>query len=304
MKFRVVQILQVVVLMFLYTLCSANPKSGFFLPDSIREMTLKFKSIKNLIILPVRINDSIIVNLILDTGCRNLVLFGKKFPKLFKLEPDKQINFSGFGKGKYVKGALSLNNTVSIESIVGYKVPVVVVPDRNIFERFREIDGIIGYEIFLKFEIEINSREQTISFRPAQTVTPPVDYAVVPLKIVDSKPMMAAVKFFGSGKDAHFDLMIDTGSSMGILLQTTDAAMFMNDARQSVLGHGLNGALTGYNTLLEKMDFDGFEMKRVPIGVMPSEASNHASIGMSILKDYIVVLNYCKAYVCFKALPS
>jgi hypothetical protein len=38
----------------------------------------------------------------------------------------------------------------------------------------------------------------------------------------------------------------------------------------------------------------------VPTGIVSSEWHNNASIGMDILKDYIVILNYCEAYACFK----
>src|SRR5688572_27346661 len=89
-------------------------KAGFFLPDSIREMTMKYRSVNNLIILPVIINDSIAVNLILDTGCRNLVLFGKRFQKVLPLNKSKEIIFSGLGSGAAVKGHLAVDNSVSI----------------------------------------------------------------------------------------------------------------------------------------------------------------------------------------------
>src|SRR5688572_6594836 len=129
-----------VLLMLVYgQVCSAPLPSGFFLPDSIREMTLRFKTINNLIILPVIINDSVTVNLVLDTGCRNLVLFGKRFQKLFKIDPNHGVMFSGLGTGDPVKGRLSLNNHVSIASIIGERVPVVVVADRNIFSKYKDV---------------------------------------------------------------------------------------------------------------------------------------------------------------------
>ena len=56
----------------------ATPDAGFFMPDELNEMTLHYKTYHNLILLPVTINDSVHVNLILDTGCRNLVLFGRR----------------------------------------------------------------------------------------------------------------------------------------------------------------------------------------------------------------------------------
>src|SRR5687768_1026207 len=95
-----------------FTAFAGTPASGFFLPDSVTEMTLRYRTVKGLIILPVTINDSIEVNLILDTGCRNLILFGKKFKNMFKITTGKPIEFSGLGTGRPVSGRLSLGNKV------------------------------------------------------------------------------------------------------------------------------------------------------------------------------------------------
>jgi hypothetical protein len=293
--------LQTLLLMIFLGQVYASPSSGFFLPDSVREMTLKFRSIKNLIILPVMINETTQVNLILDTGCRNLVLFGKKFTHLVKSEYTRQVEFSGLGSGKPVKGFLSINNNVSIESITGTNLPIVVVPSKNMFSGYQQIDGIIGYDIFLKFEIEINPRAQTIKFRPAASALQADDNQYIPLKIIDSKPVLQSDIQFGTLKSQSLDLMIDTGSALGLLLKTTDVSRFPYDGNETEVGAGLNGPLFGIKTIADCM-LMGFEMKNLPANITRSEWHNYASIGMGILKDYIIVLNYCKAYACLKRL--
>ena len=275
-------------------------KAGFFLPDSIREMTLNYRSVNNLIILPVILNDSIKVNLILDTGCRNLVLFGKRFQKLLPLNKDKEIIFSGLGSGAAVRGNLALDNTVSIHSVLGNHVPIVVVADKNLFGRYRDVDGVIGYEIFLKFEIEINPSIKTITFRPGSRVTAPEQYTKVPLEVVDSRPVMRSDIFFDNGDPSRCDLMIDTGSSIGLLLKTTDVERYEHSDEPVLIGMGLNGKLYGYRTKADKLSVSGFEMEFVSAGIIESDWHNHASIGMEVLKDYIIVLNYCQSYACFK----
>src|SRR5690349_16842713 len=101
-------------------------RAGFSMPDSIHEVSLKYRGLKNLVILPVVINDTLKVNLILDTGCRNLVLFGERFDKYFDLYQNKKIQFSGLGSGKPIIGNLALNNKVTIDAVIGQKIPVVV----------------------------------------------------------------------------------------------------------------------------------------------------------------------------------
>jgi hypothetical protein len=300
MKYLHHPLLPALMILALYANAFAENKAGFFLPDSIREMTMKYRSVNNLIILPVVINDSVKVNLILDTGCRNLVLFGRRFQKLLPLNKDKEIIFSGLGSGAAVKGNLALDNTVSIHSVLGNHVPIVVVADRNLFGKYREVDGVIGYEIFLKFEIEINPSLETITFRPASRATAPEQYTKVPLEVVDSRPVMRSDIFFGNGDPSNCDLMIDTGSSIGLLLKTTDVKRYDHSDEPTLIGMGLNGKLYGYQTKADKLSVNGFEIAFVSAGIIESDWHNNASIGMGILKDYIIVLNYCQSYACFK----
>jgi hypothetical protein len=304
MKFPGSLYLPIIMLVVVFNTAFSNPRYGFYLPDSIGEMTLRYRCVKNLIVLPVVINDSIRVNLILDTGCRNLVLFGKRFQKLLKLNSGKQIQFSGLGIGSPVHGFLSLSNRASIHQVLGEKIPVVVVPDRNIFSLYRNIDGVIGYDIFLKFEIELNPREHTITFRPAALANPPLGYAQVPLQIDGSRPLMRSEIQMNDDMNRTCDLMIDTGSSMGLLLKTTNIREFNYSSAERVIGLGFNGDILGYKTVSNKVQLDGFELRQLPTGVIESPWHNYASIGMEVLKDYVLVLNYCKLYACFKKINA
>jgi hypothetical protein len=275
---------------------------GFHLPDSIKEMTLQYRSVQNLIILPVRINDSITVNLILDTGTRNLVLFGRKFQKLMRLSEGRPIQFSGLGSGAPVVGSLSLNNKISIDQVLGERIPVIVVASKNVLSNYKDVDGVIGFELFLKFEIELNPRDKIIKFRPAEYSSVPGDFSSVPLRIVDLRPVMDSSVRLGGELPLTCDMMIDTGSNLALLVKTTELQKFASAKRRHIIGFGFNGEVLGYQTLAEKLLLDGLSMSDVPTGIIESPWHNYASIGMEILKDYVVIINYFKLYACFKKL--
>ncbi|MEO7991710.1 MAG: pepsin/retropepsin-like aspartic protease family protein [Chryseolinea sp.] len=277
------------------------PDAGFFMPDNLKEVTLRYKTYRNLIILPVTINDSIHVNLILDTGCRNLVLFGKRFQKLFAIDSEKKVKFSGLGSGKPVFGSLSLNNKISIDKVSGTKIPVVVVPERNVFAGTMKVDGVIGYDIFIKFEVELNPNEKLITFRPAFSSALASTYQHIPIRIEDSRPFLQSR--ISIDKDVFaYSLMIDTGSSLGLLLKTTDDKHFndYNNNNLEVLGQGFNGMISGFKTKAKKLELEGFLLVSLPVGIIQSPWHNYASIGMDVLKGYSIVLNYCKEYIGFK----
>lgn len=278
----------------------ANVKSsGFYIPDSIAEVTLRYRVVNNLIVLPVTINQNIEVNLVLDTGCRNLVLFGRRFQKLFPLLQQSRVQFSGLGNGNPVQGKVSLDNHVSIDAVIGTKIPVVIVPDLNLFGTFNQIHGVIGYDVFQKFEVEINPVARTITFRSASTATMPQQFTAIPIRIVDSRPILNCEMVFTKNNTHLCDLMIDTGSALGLLLKTTAIEKFDTQAIQP-LGRGFNGYLYGIHTSTEKLLIKDLSFYDISTGIIQSPWHNYASLGMDVLKDYAIVLNYLKGYAGFK----
>lgn len=278
----------------------AEPRAGFSLPDSVSELTLRYRSVRGLVVLPVTINDSVRVNLILDTGCRNIILFGKKNARLFQSTHGRPVEFSGLGDGRPVKGSLSLGNKVSIHSVLGERIPIVVVQQNNLFARHNDVDGVIGYDIFVKFEVELNPALQSITFRHASKTKAPYGYDRIPLRIDDSRPVMESHVFLNKNTGRPYPLMIDTGSSLGLLLKSTNTSELLVERPRQVLGLGLNGPVTGYSIVSKKIVVSGIEIEGVPTGIVSSDWHDNASIGMDILKDYILVLNYCQAYACLK----
>ncbi|HTF17573.1 MAG TPA: aspartyl protease family protein [Chryseolinea sp.] len=277
----------------------SSPVAGFFLPDSVSEVTFHYKRTNNLILLPVTINDSIHVNLILDTGCRNVVLFGRRFMKEFNIHPDKRVEFSGLGSGGSVAGRISLGNKVSIDAVLGERIPVVVVPNPNLFGAYLGVDGIIGYDIFIKFEIELHASQQLITFRPAQTATLSDDYNLIPIRVEDSRPIIKSTMSL-LGREEALDIMIDTGSSLGLLLKNNEGYRLFSNGKTTILGRGLNGPIEGVNVRADGVKLHEFRLPRVSVGVVHSAWSGTSSIGMDVLSDYSLVLNYCKGYAGLK----
>jgi hypothetical protein len=279
-------------LLFAFAFSSwAGPRAGFFLPDSVQEVALRYKTLNGLIVLPVTINDKIHVNLILDTGCRNLILFGKRFEKLFPLHPGKKVEFSGLGSGKPIMGGLSLDNKVAIDAVLGERIPVVIIDDRNLFRNHPQIHGVIGYEVFSRFEIELNPASQQITFRPGASSSLPENYAHIELRIEDSRPILKGIVEYADGEKKEIDLMIDTGSTLGLLLKTTEQLIDGN----IVVGRGLNGLLKGERKESKSIILESIQLAISSVDVV-SSWNNYSTLGMEVLKEYSLIFNYSKSY--------
>lgn len=290
----------VIVLIINCNILHATSPAGFYLPEPIEEVTLRYTSINNLIILPVVINGNLTVNLILDTGTRNIVLFGKRFQNLFEFVPNKNIQFSGMGSGKPVYGKLSLNNQIELTSLIGENIPLVVVANKNIFIANPKIDGIIGYDIFQKFEVEINPRQKLITFRSPALGLIPLGFVRIPMRIENTIPIIDSRISLEDGVNLISNLMIDTGSELAVLLKTTNQALF--NSRSELLGKGMSGDIEGIRTIASSIDLSGINFYNQPTGIILSAWHDYGSIGMGILKEYAMILNYTGAYACLKKL--
>jgi hypothetical protein len=96
------------------------------------------------------------------------------------------------------------------------------------------------------------------------------------------------------------DLMIDTGSILGLLFKTTDLEFVGDREEFEMLGRGFNGPIEGVKLMMDRLILKDLVLRSVPTGIIHSPWHNHASIGMDILKDYKIVLNYCEGYAGFK----
>jgi hypothetical protein len=277
----------------------AVPAAGFYLPDSVTETTFEYRSVENLIILPAIINDSIQVNLILDTGCRNIVLFGKRFAKVFSGRGVRNVSVTGHGAGKGIDGFIALENKIDIDIVSGKRIPVVVVPGRSIFAGLIEVDGVVGYEIFSKFEVEINFPTHRITFRSGGASNSNLStFIKIPLTVQDSKPVISASIGFLKARHEQMNLIIDTGSCLALLVSTT--AKTNKNQPVKIVGRGFNGIIKGTETSDGQLHFNQYSITDINTSVIRSENHHYASIGTGLLKDYILILNYVKGYAALQ----
>ena len=83
-------------------------------------------------------------------------------------------------------------------------------------------------------------------------------------------------------------------------MKTTDLKKFPKGNNKKILGRGLNGNVMGTETTASKLILNTFEILAITAGITQSDWHNYASVGMDIMKNYSIVLNYCKAYAGFK----
>ncbi|MTI22984.1 hypothetical protein E1176_18280 [Fulvivirga sp. RKSG066] len=282
----------------LFTLSIADTNYRFL--NNKTSTTLKFKLINNLIVIPVKVN-GMDLNLILDTGMRSVVLFGKKYTRRLEVLDDVTVRLSGYGKKKNRPCKLSLDNDLQIQDVLGQHVSIVIMPSPDLFEDvgLSNIDGIIGYEIFSRFIVRIDYPGNQITLFEPYAAPPIVGFETLPLTIKDTKPYIPATLIDDAGQSYQGQFHVDTGSSQDIMmfLREEDEKNFRVRDR-ALVGVGIGGNIKGFVGEKSQMHLgNNFSKEIVPKYIQRLFSNRElqdakGSIGSGFLKHNVVILDY------------
>ncbi len=278
----------------------AKDYKGFNFMNDKLETSIKFKLINDLVIIPVKINTDTEVNLVLDTGGRSVVLFGNNFRKTFECIEQKAF-LNGYGRNRSKTADISLDNTVQLGDVLGKGISILITNGRYFFPYDGEtkIHGIIGYQIFSRFVVTIDYKNEMITLTEPDFYRPPEDYSSMDLLLKDTKPYIKMDYKITTNESTHGFFHIDTGSSREVLLFVRENEEKLPSARvrRCGIGKGLNGGISGYRGYKSSLIFENMKIN-TPYFVVKRDFSKremeHAkgSIGSALLKDFTIVLDY------------
>ena len=275
---------------------------GYHFINNKQIVEVPFRLVNNLPVIQVTLNKQKTLNFILDTGMRTTIVFGKNYLKGLNYNFGREVKFSGVGSDKLIGGRVVSELTLNIGDVEGNGVSVLVINDhQNLKRRFKSINvhGIIGYELFARYVVEIDYHNRRVSFCEHEYFNFGEVYEQMPLIIQDTKPYIY-VTLKPEGKDKNYArLMLDTGSSTTMLLDR-DSGMDFADADNQTIASGLAGDITGTVGNLEEIQIMSFNMKNVPVLMVESaDFAEHnlrheriGTMGGGLFLAYSIVFDY------------
>ena len=195
----------------------------FDLAEGVKSQKIKFKLINNLIVIPLEVNGAKL-SFILDSGVSKPILFNLSETDSVQLNNVSEITIKGLGDGEPIKALSSKGNVFRLKHIENFDQQLYVVIDKDM--NFSPtlgipIHGIIGYDLFRDFIVDINYSNQVIRFHDPEQYRPkpPKNSKTLPLAIIKNKAYIQGnVLFEGKEEDIPVNLLVDTGSSDAIWL--------------------------------------------------------------------------------------
>lgn len=275
---------------------------GYRFINNKQIVEVPFRLVNNLPVIEVTLNKEKKLNLILDTGIRTTVVFSKNYLKGLDYSFGREVRFSGVGSDRLIYGKVVSEFTLNIGDVEGNGVSVLVLNEnQRLKRRFKNINvqGIIGYELFARFVIEIDYHNKIVSFCEHEYYNFSDVYEQMPLIVQDTKPYIyASLKLKGKDKN-YARLMLDTGSSSTMMLDK-DLELDPYFTENETIAVGLSGDITGSVGKLQEIQIKSFQMKNVPVLLVESSTfAKHnlkheriGTMGGGLFLAYSIVFDY------------
>ena len=289
---------------------------GFFIAGGHSWTRIPFQLHSNLIIVPVRVNNSDTLRFILDTGVSNTIITD---PSAFKNKPltlTRKIKLTGAGEGGTLMASVAIDNMLSMGGLRASHHNLVIL-DEDILKLSEyvgtPVHGIFGYEIFANFVVNIDFQRHEITLmKPEKYTYKKRKGDRYPITIQDTKAYTDALSVFDGEKSLPLRVVLDTGAGHALLLDRSRSTAAMPMPAKSIraqLGRGLNGVINGVMGRIQKVRFGRYELDNIlasfpdslSFGVklvdMPERQGN---VGCELLRRFNVTFNYPDRYVVMK----
>lgn len=280
---------------------------GFTIADpKAKRVTIPFELHSNLIVIPVRVNDGVDLKFILDTGVRTSILTNSIYVDGLPNADDRVINLMGAGNYGPITAYVSNNINIDLPGVsADDNAMLILKEDYLMLENYlgTRVHGILGYEIFSRFVVEIDYINRQLTLHKPEHFKPRRSYTAIPFTIEDTKPYIRVPYKVNDTTYANLKLMVDTGASHALMLNTfTHPAINVPKKHLAgYLGRGLSGEIFGCMGRVQEVQLGKYTVEDI-IASFPerSEAYNeiiervnsNGNIGGSMLKRFKVIFDY------------
>jgi len=257
---------------------SAQQRIGFTMPAGTDKVTIPFEELNNLIVIPVILNNLLKLKFILDTGVETPILTEEAFARILNIDLIREITISGPGLVDSIHAKIGQKVKFQLPGgIIGHNLNLLVLEEDYLKLSQKmgdEIYGILGYDLFRQFVIDINYDEKIIILHRPEKYKAKKKQRVVPLKIISNKPYFQSVVRQKSISDT-VKLMIDTGASHALILDVEQCAIpFPTKSLPTKLGTGLGGDIPGTYARISEFKLVDLLFKEVIISIPDTTAYN------------------------------
>jgi hypothetical protein len=267
--------------------------------------SVPFQNIGGVIVIPVRVNDSRPLHMVLDTGMSAgvIVLFHSGLGQEIGLKYVQEVALGGAGGERArQKAQLAVGAKVAISDIVQSNQTIVVADEERQSSRW-SFDGVIGKSIFDSYVVEIDYQKSILLIHDPSAYKPENPELAIPVTLKNGMPNIEAVIDTEEGKNIPVQLVVDLGNRNTLVFNVNPGKGILLPSRtlSTVIGRGVQGELTGKIGRLPGLRVGPFALRDVIASFAPEEGNTGArlagsvfdgNLGYGVLERFRVVVDY------------
>lgn len=274
------------------------------LPKGKKFEKLKFELINNLMVIPIEVNGTEL-SFILDSGVGTPILFNLADQDSVQLNNVSEITINGLGDGNAISALKSEVNLMKLGGVKNVAQDIYVVMDAGI--NFSPslgipVHGIIGYDLFRDFVVDINYSRKAIKFFEPGSYNAKNSRKTreLDISVINRKAYLDAAIVVKDGKEIPVKLLMDTGSSDAVWLFQDERIEIPEKYYEDFLGKGLSGDIYGKRTKIHHLKIADFVLNDAKAAFPDMETFNavadfgsrNGSLGGEVLKRFNMVFDY------------
>ncbi|WP_316840965.1 aspartyl protease family protein [Pedobacter gandavensis] len=260
--------------------------------------------VKNLIIIPVLINEKGPFNFILDTGVGPMIISDPSITDSLKIKDLRTIKIAGLGKGNEIEAYVSSSIHARVGKASMDHVPTALLKE----DLFRlssfvgmPVHGLLGYHFFKSFIVELKySAKRIIFYLPSHGKK--IKGERIPLEMINDKPYTKIQIESPELGTLILKVLVDNGASHAISLEILNKNPFPLPPVSILanLGVGLGGPISGHIGRLPSIKVGSFELKNVLSSYPKYEEvaakvlvnDRNGNLGADILSRFDITMDY------------
>ncbi len=271
-----------------------------------------FRLINNLIVIPVELN-KVSLNFLLDTGMDNTILFDGN-QEIVRLNNIQKFKFRSADTNADIEGIRSTENELIVDNQLVFrdKTTFVIFNDNLELSAYMGIPvhGILGYEFFKDFPVEINYDKEIIYvYQKRKEFEKRHKRAKeIPIILEKNKPYINT-EISLDNKQKSAVLLLDIGNSNSFYLyEDFVLSDHFSNGMEAYLGQGVRGDIYGMLSRLKEIELVDFKFHEPIISVPFKEhyeglstiPNRSGSIGGGIFRRFILYIDYPQKNIYLK----
>ncbi len=284
---------------------------GFHWNSGRKSVEIPFELHANLVVIPLRINNSDTLRFLVDSGLGATLLTDTAVVTKLGLTSIRTVELNGLGINKSLKAHVVIDTKLQVGPAYALHQNLIYVSDDllNFSSSIgTKIHGIIGYELFANVVVTIDYAHSRL------ILTQPTRYRYkrrkglrLPIDLTDNKPYLHQAGLTGLKGKLPNRLLMDTGAGHVLLVEASasDSAQFQLSKQRFNLGKGLNGPIIGRLGRVPALEIGPWSWLQVPATFPDSTARKsadpwQASLGGEFFRRFKLTFHYLDQYVVIK----